>query len=222
MIRLTQAALLARLSGKVIRWQPLMGALLVTGTVLVWTEPLTWKGALWPLRLIAVLLTLASVFVLDDAAANVVAPVPLPLWARTALRLGFALVWIVPVWGVSLLVLGPYLPAVWILWSTVELAGMLVVGLAGTVMLTRRGMREPGVAAAPSVVGGTLLIFVLPGPVAMLTLRPQDWTAAHLRWSLLLMAGLAALTWMSRDPVRRSTLTSQLAGSRNGLRVPGK
>ncbi|MER6174277.1 hypothetical protein [Streptosporangium sp. NPDC001681] len=206
MIRLAQAALLARLSGKVIRWQPLLGALLLTGAVLAWPrdEPLTWKGAVWSLRVIAALVTLAVVFVLDDAAADVLASVPLPLGARTALRVGFALVWIVPSWGVSLLVLAPGMPTVWILWSTVELAGLLVAGLAGAAALARRrGMWEPGIAVAPGVAGGWLLLFALPGPVAMFTLRPQDWTVAHLRWSLLLVAGLAVLIRMSRDPARR-------------------
>ncbi|MEU3165713.1 hypothetical protein [Streptosporangium sp. NPDC006930] len=206
MIRLAQLALLARLSGKVIRWQPLLGAFLLTAVVLAWPhdEPLTWKGTVWSLRVIAVLVTLAVVFVLDDVAAEVLAPVPVPLAARTGLRLGFALLCVTPVWGVSLLVLAPGMPAVWIWWSTVELAGLLAAGLAGAATLaTRYGMREPGVAAAPGVVGGWLLLFVLPGPVAMFTLRPQDWTAAHLRWSLLLVAGLAVLIRMSRDPARR-------------------
>ncbi|MEV4376637.1 hypothetical protein [Streptosporangium sp. NPDC049644] len=205
MIRLAQAALLARLSGRVIRWQPLLGALLLTGAVLAWPhdEPLTWKGAIWSLRVIAALVTLAVVFVLDDAAADMLASVPLSLGVRTALRVGFALVWIVPIWGVSLLVLAPDMPTVWILWSTVELAGLLAAGLAGAALARRRGMREPGVVAAPGVAGGWLLLFTLPGPVAMFTLRPQDWTEAHLRWSLLLVAGLAVLIRMSRDPARR-------------------
>ncbi|MFI6452434.1 hypothetical protein ACIBF6_12825 [Streptosporangium amethystogenes] len=205
MIRLAQAALLARLSGRVIRWQPLLGALLLTGAVLAWPhdEPLTWKGAVWSLRVIAALVTLAVVFVLDDAAADMLASVPLSLGARTALRVGFALVWIIPVWGVSLLVLAPGMPTVWILWSTVELAGLLAAGLAGAALARRCGMREPGVVAAPGAAGGWLLLFTLPGPVAMFTLRPQDWTVAHLRWSLLLVAGLAVLIRMSRDPARR-------------------
>ncbi|MEU0477821.1 hypothetical protein ABZ260_01360 [Streptosporangium sp. NPDC006013] len=80
MIRLVQAALPARLSGKVIRWQPLLGALLA------WPrdEPLTWKGAVWSLRVVAALVTPAVVFVLDDAAADVPASVPLLLVAGLA------------------------------------------------------------------------------------------------------------------------------------------
>lgn len=206
MIRLIQVALLARLSVRVVRWQPLLGALLLTGVLLAWphAEPLTFKDTLWSLRTIAAAITLASVFVLDDVAVDVLAPVPLSLGARTALRVGFALVWIVPVWGVSLLVSAPRIPAVWILWSTVELAALLAAGLAGAAILSRRrGMREPGAAAAAGVAGGLVLLFVLPGPLAMLTLLEQYWSVAHLRWSVLLMAGLAVLIWMSRDPARR-------------------
>lgn len=86
MTRLVQAALPARLSGKVIRWQPLLGALLLTGAVLAWPrhEPLTWKGAVWSLRVVAALVTPAVVFVLDDAAADVPASVPLLLVAGLA------------------------------------------------------------------------------------------------------------------------------------------
>ncbi|WP_326640647.1 hypothetical protein OG884_36840 [Streptosporangium sp. NBC_01755] len=197
---------MTRLSGRVVRWQPMLDSLLFSGVVLAWPhdEPLTWKGAVWSLRVISVLVTLAAVFVLDNAAADVLAPMPLPLGARTAPRVGFTLVWIVPVWGVSLLVLAPRMSAVWVLWSTVEPAGLLATGLAGAAMLAGRlGMREPGVVAAPGAAGAWLLIFILPGPVAMSTLRPQDWVVAHLYWSLLLVAGLAVLVRMSRDPVRR-------------------
>lgn len=203
--RWAQLRQLARMSGRLTRWQP---AALVTAVAAVllawpWDDDTSWRTGVWSLRAIAMLLTLGGVFALDDAAAEVVASSPTTLRARTMFRVWLTLAWAVPVWGVSLLVMAPWISAVWLLWSSLEFAALLVAGLSTAALAARRyGLSEPGTVASAAVTGGFLGILALPGPLALFTLRSQDLVSAHVRWGLLLGLGVAVLWATSRDPSR--------------------
>ncbi|MEV0972883.1 hypothetical protein [Microtetraspora glauca] len=185
------------------RWQPAAVATVLVALALAWPYDVgaSWTDGVWCLRVIAGLVTLACAFVLDDQAADIIAPSPTPLRARTLFRVGLAAAWAVPVWSVSLLVVAPRIPDVWMGWASLEFAALLVAGLATAALAARRyGQSEPGAVASAAIVGGWLLMLTLPGPVSLFTLRPEALLSAHLRWTLLLGAGLAVMATMSRDP----------------------
>ncbi|WP_169953056.1 hypothetical protein [Microbispora sp. H11081] len=206
------------MSGRLTRWQPAAGATVIVALLLAWPwdADASWKLGVWSLRAIAVLLTLGGGFALDDAAAEIVASSPTTLRARMLFRLGLSLAWAVPVWGVSLLVMAPWIAPVWLLWSSLEFAALFAAGLSVAALMARwYGQSEPGTVTSTAVVGGWLVIFALPGPLAMFTLRPQDLGPAHVRWGLLLGLGAVVLWATSRDPShgrrRRGLITTRYA-----------
>lgn len=202
-MRARQARELAGLARGLLRWQPAAGAVVLGMAVVLRAPDQIWKEAVWSLRVMALLLALGAVFALDDAAADVVAAVPLPLSWRTGLRVAAALLWTLPGWTSALLVAGPYLSGEWVLWSTLELAALLACGLALAAFLAGRGVAEPGVLAAPGLAVCWLGLYAQPAPLALFTLREQDWLAAHLRWAVVLGLAAAALAALSRDPAFR-------------------
>ncbi len=193
---------LAGLAPRLLRWQPLAGAVVIVVVVLIWpTEG--WKGGVWSLRAIALALAMGALFFLDDAAAELIAPVPTPLWVRTWTRAGAALLATLPVWIVALLVEGGRLPGVWVLWLSMEFAALLAAGLALTALLGRgRGGPEPGVLAMPGMVLIALAMLAVPEDWNLLSLKTTDWASAHVGWAAVLSAGVTALLWAVRDPGR--------------------
>ncbi|GAA0963995.1 hypothetical protein GCM10009555_000130 [Acrocarpospora macrocephala] len=202
---------MAAMAPRLLRWQPLAGAVMIVAVVLVWPDA-GWKGGVWSLRAVALVLTMGALFFLDDASAEVTAPVPAPLWLRTVVRAGLALLVALPVWIVALLVERSRLPEVWLLWLSVEFAALFVGGLAFAALLGR-GAPEPGVLAVPGLVVFTLAALAAPGEWTLLGLQTTDWTIAHVRWSVVLSVALAGLAWASRDPAwrRRSARPSSMA-----------
>ncbi|WP_155341016.1 hypothetical protein [Acrocarpospora corrugata] len=157
---------------------------------------------------------MGALFFLDDASAEVTAPVPAPRWVRVGTRAGLASLVALPVWIVSLLVERSRLPGVWLLWLSLEFAALFIGGLAFAALLGRgRGGPEPGVLAATELVVLTLGALAAPGEWTLLGLRTVDWTVAHVRWSVLLVAGVAGLAWASRDSAwrRRTAKPSSIA-----------
>jgi hypothetical protein len=85
------------------------------------------------------------------------------------------------------------------------MAALAAVALAVAGGLARwRDQPEPGLLVGPILLGAGLFIPQLPRQVALAVLPGPDWTAAHLRWSVLLAvtAGVLAASW--RDPAARS------------------
>lgn len=198
MIGIRQAALLARPTARSIPWAPLAGG----GALAVALVVLTDQG-LTELRFAAIGLCVGAAFVLEDAAAATVASAPTPLLARSALRIGLALLPLVAFWLVLSWLAGDVAASA----LSLELAAMLSVTLAVAAIAARvRGDGRGGVAAGPALL--TLLaaaFLLLPSRWGLFPAGPEDplWTPAHRRWALILLAGVLGLLWASRDPGRR-------------------
>ncbi len=187
-----------------VRWPPALAAALIVGALASWRrESLDDLGsAMTVLRMVAVVLAVGAVFVLDDDAAVSVASAPTPLWWRRLLRYGVAAVFVLPVWIAVAAYTRAQQPELPWLRHSLELAALVAVGLAVASAVDRwSGATEPGMAAALSVLGCTLVAAYLPPRVALFV-QPESahWQASTLRWVALLIMGLAVLVATTRDP----------------------
>lgn len=190
------------------RWQPIAGATLVVAVALPvkirdLSEP---DSAVATLRFVAIILASSACFVVDDDAADVLASSPATLVRRRLLRIGVGAGLVAVPWAFALsAVESRGIGDIPVLAMTFELATLLVVGVAAAVALERwRGLRDPGVAASPLVFVLALLASRLPERWALFAPAHNSWTAAHLRWAVLLAAGALLFAWCTRDPAARS------------------
>ena len=150
------------------------------------------------LRVIGLLLALASGFVLDDAAATTLQASPYSLARRLWLRIGYGATVIAGLWTIALVRLLPAAPAhqraTLGLGVTVELAAALTIVWAAAASGRRRGVDEPGIATAPVLLG---LIFVGAAQqrFPLLVGLGADWLRAHLGWTVILAVAIALLAY---------------------------
>jgi hypothetical protein len=162
------------------------------------------------LRGVGAVLATAVVGAVVDPARALVAPLPVPLWWRSVLRLLVVLVPAAAVWCAALAwVVQGAGAAVPVGALSVEAAAVLAVGLALAGGLARwRDLDDPGVVAGPAVLCLGLLAWQLPPRVALLVLPGPQWTAAHARWAAVLGAALVVAVLSVRDPARPSLRSS--------------
>jgi hypothetical protein len=158
------------------------------------------------LRVLGLLLALGSGYVLDDGAAATLQSSPFSLARRLWLRIGCAAAVVVPLWTA---LLARYLPAApagdrWALGLglTVELAAALTVIWAVAAWARRHGFEHPGIITTPALLAALLVAASIPD-APMLVASGTQWTAAHLRWSGILLAATGALAAGMRDPAAR-------------------
>jgi fluoroquinolone transport system permease protein len=169
----------------------------------------TWGGlddegtAVAVLRGVAVLLAAALAFTVDEPAAALLDATPTPMVQRLAARLALCAVLVLPAWGVALAVASLRGPDVPLVALTLELGALGALGLAVPLAL-RRWWRlpEPALVAGPLLLGALLGAAHLPRRLVLLPATPLDpaWDAAHLRWSVLLLAALGLLVNGLADP----------------------
>ena len=192
---------------RVTRWGPVALGWLLAGLVLAWRgDDVSDAGsAVLLLRLVAVLLALGVVSLLDDAAADVLAPAPLPLAWRRGARLALAAIAVAVPWTVALLWIRPGQYGVGAAALTLECATITALGLAVSSGVARwSDAVDPGLAAGPALIGAVLLALALPERWALVASPGAGWRDAHLRWAVLLGAALAAAAWSIRDPAART------------------
>ena len=178
----------------------------------------TWTGldddgtAVMVLRGVAVLLAAALALAVDEPAAALLDATPTPMVERLTARLALCAVLVAPTWAAAVAVTSLRGADVPLAAMTLELAGLVAVGLAVPLAL-RRWWRvtEPAVVVGPLLLGLLLGAAHLPRRVALLPASPLDpsWTTAHLRWSVLLVAALALLVAALAD-----LATARVAGRR--------
>jgi len=200
-----------------LRWQVLAGAVLITTVVLVWKQTAidSQLAALWSLRGVMLVLVMSSLFLLDDASANLVESVVFPHWIRTGLRV-LAIVVLVSAGGVlsALLVREGVVTSKVGAGLALETACLVLLGVAIALSLQRRrGIVEPGQFAALGVLLSALAAHLLGARWPMLVNPGPDWSAAHLRWLAVLAVALAVVAMCLRDPAAQS-LRSKVTGSR--------
>jgi hypothetical protein len=216
-----RVVLLVRPTARTTRWVALVGGAAAAQGALWAAKSEFSRGEgvpLLPLRVAAVLLCLGAAFVLDDEAGATVEPAVVSLMIRRGLRMALAIPLLGLAWGGTLWVASRLAASgggtVAIKASslpvgalTLEAAALLAVTLASGAVGTRSlGHGKGGVAAGP-----TLLAFV----VAMVSIQRYwdlfpsaaggpGWTAAHVRWAIVLFTAGTVLAWFSLDPARRS------------------
>jgi hypothetical protein len=158
------------------------------------------------LRGLGLLLALGSGYVLDDGAAVTVQASPYGLARRLWLRIGWAGVVVAPLWTAVLVALLVPAPA-GDRWSvglglTVELAAALAVVWAVAGWGRRRGVEHPGLITTPALLASLLLAASMSRAPLLVGFGPQ-WTAAHLRWSGVLVGATGVLLAGMRDPAAR-------------------
>jgi hypothetical protein len=169
----------------------------------------TWTGldadrpAVAVLRGVALVLAAALALAVDEPEAALLDAAPTALRRRLAVRLAVCGAVAAPVWAGALAVVGARGTAVPVRGLTLELLALVALGLAVPAAL-RRWWRvaEPALVAGPVLLGTVLAAAQLPRDVRLLVSTPLDpaWTAAHVRWSVLLLAGLALLAVAVTDP----------------------
>lgn len=202
---LTRSGALAR----AVRWQPALGAMLIVATVLAWrSDDLADLGAATNmLRGVALLLSLGVLFVLDDRSAALVEAVPLRLALRLGLRLLIAAALGGIGFGAAVLVVRAASvdasPSI-IGGVAVELLATMLFGLAVAAIAARYwAVDEPGILAAPTVLGLWMALQLLPERWAVLVAPGPQWAEAHLRWAVLLVVSAAAIAVAARDRAAR-------------------
>ena len=186
----------------VTRWQPVLAGWLVAAAVLAWKADDVPDAAdrATLLRVVAVILVAGAVYLVDDDAAGLLAPVPVPPAWRHALRLGLVVAAVATPWLAALLWVrpGPLTAAL-----TLECATTTAVGLAVASGVARwSNAAEAGLAAGPVVVGAAAAAVLLPPSWALYAPPGVGWRDAHLRWAALLGLATAAFAISLRDPAR--------------------
>ena len=189
---------------QVTRWHPVLAGWLLGAAVLGWKadDVHDTAGGVTLLRIVAVLLVTSVVGLVDDDAANVLAPVPVPLSWRYSVRFGLAAAAVAAPWAAALLWIRPGQLAAAL---TLECAAMTAFGLAVASGIARwSDARDAGLAAGPAVLGAAILAVLLPPRWAMFATPGGDWRDAHLRWVAVLGVAMAVLALTLRDPARRA------------------
>ena len=186
-----------------VRWQPAAVAALGAAGLLAWrADDLADPGSgILVLRGVAALLALGAVFLLDDAAADVLASSPTSLaWRRASRLLTGALLVGLP-WAGALLTATARSEGLPVLALCLEFGALLALGLGAAAALARwADAVEPGLLAAPLLAGLLLVLLRLPERWALVVGPGPTWDPAHQRWAALLAAAAVVLVLCTRDP----------------------
>jgi len=184
---------------QVTRWPPVFAGWLMCAGVLAWKADDAEQATV--LRIVAVLLAASVVSLVDDDAANLLAPTPVPLAWRYGVRLGLAAAAVAAPWAIALLWVRPGNLAGAL---TLECAALTAFGLAVASGVARwADTRDAGLAAGPAVLGAAFFAVLLPSRWALFAVPGDGWRDAHLRWAVVLAGALAVLALTLRDPARR-------------------
>jgi hypothetical protein len=196
-----------------VRAVPARGVALQVGAAVVLLAA-TWPGldddatAVMVLRGVAVLLAAALALAVDEPAAALLDATPTPMVGRLAARLALCAVLVLPSWAAAVAIASLRGADVPLVAMTLELGALVVLGLAVPLAL-RRWWRvsEPALVVGPLLLSALLGAAHLPQRLALLPVTPLDpsWEAAHLRWSLVLIAALALLVVGLADPATART-----------------
>ncbi|MBO3751461.1 hypothetical protein J5X84_35765 [Streptosporangiaceae bacterium NEAU-GS5] len=155
------------------------------------------------LRVLGLLAALGSGYVLDDGAAVTLQASPYGLARRLWLRIGCAAALVAPLWTAALAYLLPSAPAGdrWTLGLglTLELAAVLTVVWAVAAAGRRRGFEQPGIITTPALLAALFVAGSI-SQAPMLVGLGQEWTPAHVRWSVVLAGAACVLVAAMRDP----------------------
>jgi hypothetical protein len=161
---------------------------------------------------VAVLLAATLALAVDEPGAEALEATPAPFAVRVAHRLVLLCAVAVPLWLLALAVVALRGADVPVRMLTLQALTLVVLAVAVAAALRRwRRMPEPGLVAAPVLVGFLVAAHQLPRSLTLMPSQPwgPPWHAAQLRWAAVLLAALAVLLIGLSDPatasVRRRT-----------------
>jgi hypothetical protein len=210
MTRVRQLPLLLRPTARVVGWGPPLWAA-IPAAFYVWTEApgefVDYRVQV--LRFGALLLCMASAFILDDPTEETIGHVPTPLLLRRGLRVALVLPFLALVW-VGLVLLaghvtikqGGPLPVGDL---TIEAATMLAIALCAACVGARlTSDRLGGVVAAPIVLACVALAMFLPPHNKLLVPSVSDprWDRVHDLWMFALIGCGVLFLLVNRSPGR--------------------
>ncbi|HWC13357.1 MAG TPA: hypothetical protein VG929_02035 [Actinomycetota bacterium] len=208
LIRLRQIVDLVRPTARAMSWHPpVWAAVLALGYVLKEAPSAYIEYRILVLRVAALLLCIASAFVLDDATEETIGHVPTPLLMRRGLRIALLLPLVASTWigvvnvagDVAVRDGGP-MPAGDL---TLEAATLLAIALCASCVGARLASdRVGGIAAAPIVLGLVAVALFLPPDQKMILGSPSDprWADAHEWWRAALVSAAVVFLWVNRSP----------------------
>lgn len=213
---LRQAVRLLRPMVRAVNWVPVApaGTLALLAVWLIARDDLAGlEERIVAVRIAAVLLALSMAFVLDDTTAELSASTPSPLLLRRSVRvllmlLPTAILWIGVLW---VMVRAPLtepssLPIVAL---TLELGAVVMITMAMAAVLIRWGSSDlGGLPASAALLGLTLVSWLMPEDTRLWVYPGQaNWTAAHVWWGVILVAGLVVFVWSSLEPATSQAAT---------------
>ncbi|HVQ87017.1 MAG TPA: hypothetical protein VMT88_02440 [Actinomycetes bacterium] len=199
---------LIRMFPRLLRWLPAVGACILVGAITAWKYDSveTSAAALWLLRFAGLSMIVGTVFLLDDASANITNSTPTILRLRAGLRLMLMGSFIAVVCVLVFVVVEQKVPLGAVAGGVgIEIAAAAVVTAAFSLMMQRsHGLSEPGQFAGVVSIG-VFLAAQLIGVLWPMLVPPGDlWTEAHWRWAGLALIGVILLAWQLRDPASGS------------------
>lgn len=199
LVRLAAEALPAL--GRSMLWIPLGTAALISTLVVAWRHGAATAA---PLQAVAIMLSSAAGFSLDDPAAEILAASPTPLLRRRLLRL---------------LLVGPPVAVLWALlmwWQGTEgaeetwalmllFSGLMGLSLGVAGMACRRAGGLGGIFVPPTIFVLLFLSSAIPGEWRPLPLGdvPGGWGQIYMRWGAAAVLGMVAFLLSSSDPAAR-------------------
>ncbi|GAA4983039.1 ABC transporter [Streptomyces hyderabadensis] len=191
-----------------------LGLLVAAGPLATGAEPAPWQTLL-VLRGVALIGALGLVFLLDDPARHLTAPVPAPRPVRQALRVALVAPMAV-LWWTAVLLLShsasrPPAGAVSLEAAAVGVLALAVAALA--VRLTDEASPGPFVAAALLLIAVLAPLLAPEGWALFVQADDPRWPAGHDRWALLLAVAAVVGALCGPEPLGRGARRLSRAGA---------
>ena len=198
--RWRQTIALARLSTRVVKWQPMAQVMLFATLFIILGSR---AGVLQRLSIAGVAVAAASAFVLDDSAAITLAAVPTSLPVRRFWRVVATIVAIALWWAAVVAAATHQVGDFPLRGRALELITFVIIALAVSAVASTVGDRIEGGIAGAVIVGVCYALTFLPPRRWLPFPAHPDAAGAQTRLLILLAGAVAHLAWASSDPARR-------------------
>lgn len=189
-------------------------ALVLTLATVPWLD----EGSATVIRTgVAVLLACGLVATADDPAAEVAAASPYSRPARCAARLLIGLALAVPVAALSLVVVELEVGSTRSLGVSMQMVSLLAIGPAvGFAAWARGDLVQAPYAATVGVLCCAFALWAVPAPWSVVAAQPwgPPWQAVLIRWSAMLLLGLAIVAGAWREPATRRQVSARARRTR--------
>lgn len=209
---------LARVLPRLVSWIPMGIALVAVVGIFAWRYDKLGspeEGTI-VLRATAVLISLAVLYVLDDASRNVTSASALTQRWRVGLRLALIAIVVIASVGVASMVVAVHtnLPGFWGGFA-LEVFTWVALGAAIALVLQNHfGMPEPGQIVSVALVMALVLMLALSARWPMFAMPGESWTPSHQRWGAVALVAVAVVIYELKDAAARWPNLGRMAVAR--------